>query len=252
MDLGLRGRTAIVCGASSGMGLAIAESLAAEGANVAMFARRRDLLEREADRIGALAVRGDLTNPQHLALLVERTIEAFGGVDVLVLNGGGPPPATRGRADGRRGRGAPSSCCCSRPSASSASACRTSARADDGRVVAITSSSVREPIPNLALSNAVRPGRRRLAEDARARARPRRRDGERDRARPDRHRPRARGLRPRRPERGRPRGDPAAADRRGAGDRRRRLLPRVRPGSLCDRYRASPSTAASLAVCFRR
>ena len=64
MDLGLRGRTAIVCGASSGMGLAIAESLAAEGANVAMFARRRDLLEREADRIGALAVRGDLTNPR--------------------------------------------------------------------------------------------------------------------------------------------------------------------------------------------
>ena len=42
VDLGLRGRTAIVCGASSGMGLAIAEALAAEGANVAMFARRRD------------------------------------------------------------------------------------------------------------------------------------------------------------------------------------------------------------------
>src|SRR4029453_12273950 len=58
MDLGLRGRTAIVCGASSGMGLAVAEALAAEGANVAMFARRRDLLEGEADRIGALAVRG--------------------------------------------------------------------------------------------------------------------------------------------------------------------------------------------------
>ncbi len=46
MDLGLRGRTAIVCGASSGMGLAVAEALAAEGANVAMFARRRDVLER--------------------------------------------------------------------------------------------------------------------------------------------------------------------------------------------------------------
>jgi 3-oxoacyl-[acyl-carrier protein] reductase len=44
MDLGLNGRTAIVCGASSGMGLAVAEALTAEGANVAMFARRRDLL----------------------------------------------------------------------------------------------------------------------------------------------------------------------------------------------------------------
>ena len=56
MDLGLKGRTAIVCGASSGLGLATAEALAAEGANVTMFARRRDLLEREADRIGALAL----------------------------------------------------------------------------------------------------------------------------------------------------------------------------------------------------
>src|SRR5512144_3407658 len=92
MDLGLDGRTAIVCGASSGMGLAVAEALAAEGANVAMFARRRDLLEREAERIGALAVQGDLTIPQHLDRLVQATVGAFGSVDVLVLNGGGPPP----------------------------------------------------------------------------------------------------------------------------------------------------------------
>ena len=62
MDLGLSGRTAIVCGATSGMGLAVAEELVREGANVAMFGRRRDLLEREADRLGALAVQGDLTS----------------------------------------------------------------------------------------------------------------------------------------------------------------------------------------------
>ncbi len=62
MDLGLSGRTAIVCGASSGMGLGIAESLRGEGANVAMFARRADLLEREAERIGGLAVPGDVTS----------------------------------------------------------------------------------------------------------------------------------------------------------------------------------------------
>ena len=79
---GSNGRTAIVCGASSGMGLAIAEALADEGANVAMFARRRDVLEREAERIGALAVRGDLTVPADLERLVERTVEAFGGIDV--------------------------------------------------------------------------------------------------------------------------------------------------------------------------
>src|ERR671923_786634 len=93
MDLGLRGRTAIVCGASSGMGLAIAEALAAEGANVAMFARRRDLLEREAERLGGLAVRGDVTVPNDLERLVERTLAAFGGIDILVLNSGGPPRA---------------------------------------------------------------------------------------------------------------------------------------------------------------
>src|SRR5216117_3281306 len=92
MDLGLKGRTALVCGASSGLGLATAESLAAEGANVTMFARRREVLEREADRIGALAVRGDITTPRDLAAVVQRTVEAFGGVDILVWNGGGPPP----------------------------------------------------------------------------------------------------------------------------------------------------------------
>src|SRR4029077_189090 len=100
MDLGLRGKTAIVCGASSGMGLAVAEALVAEGTNVAMFARRRDLLEREADRLGALAVRGDLTVPKDLRLLVDTTVDAFGGVDVLVNNGGGPPPrAAAGTTD---------------------------------------------------------------------------------------------------------------------------------------------------------
>ncbi|HET9243435.1 MAG TPA: SDR family NAD(P)-dependent oxidoreductase, partial [Gaiella sp.] len=91
MDLGLAGRTAIVCGASSGMGLAIAEELVAEGCNVAMFARRRDLLEREAERLGALPVQGDLIIPQHLERLVQATVGAFGGLDILVLNGGGPP-----------------------------------------------------------------------------------------------------------------------------------------------------------------
>jgi len=91
VDLGLSGRTAIVCGASAGMGLAAAEALAREGANVAMFARRRDVLAREAERLGALAVRGDVTNPADLKRLVDRTVAAFGGIDILVNNSGGPP-----------------------------------------------------------------------------------------------------------------------------------------------------------------
>jgi 3-oxoacyl-[acyl-carrier protein] reductase len=157
MELGLSSRTAIVCGASSGMGLACAESLATEGANVAMFARRRDLLEREAERIGALAVRGDLTNPEHLRQLVETTVTAFGSVDVLVLNSGGPPRTTAAGVTDEDVEEAVELLLLS--------ATRLTAlclphllKSGHGRIVAITSSSVREPIPGLALSNAVRPG----------------------------------------------------------------------------------------------
>jgi 3-oxoacyl-[acyl-carrier protein] reductase len=157
MDLGLDGRTAIVCGASSGMGLAIVEALAAEGANVAMLARRRDVLEREADRIGALAVRGDVTVPNDLERLVERTVEAFGGLDVLVLNSGGPPlgPATA----------------IDEVSAEAAfelvllSVIRLTRlalphlrRSKAGRIIAVTSGAVKEPTANLGLSNTLRPG----------------------------------------------------------------------------------------------
>ena len=157
MDLGLTGRTAIVLGASQGMGLAIAEGLAAEGANVAVFARRRDVLEREADRIGALAVRGDLTNPIHLQRLVDTTVEAFGGIDVLVLNGGGPPPgaATDVTPDDLEAAVE----LLLTPSVRLVGLCLPHLRASGrGRIVAIQSSSVKEPIANLALSNAIRPG----------------------------------------------------------------------------------------------
>ena len=157
MDLGLNGRTAIVCGASSGMGLAIAEGLTAEGANVAMFARRRDLLEREADRLGALAVRGDLTNPSHVDSLVEQTLAAFGGVDILVLNGGGPPP---GRADALTAEQIEVAVELLLTShVRLVGRCLPQLRASGhGRIVAIEGTAVMEPVPNLALSNAIRPG----------------------------------------------------------------------------------------------
>ena len=57
-----------------------------------VFGRRRDTLEREAERIGALAVRGDVTVPRDLERAVEQTLAAFGGLDILVWNSGGPPP----------------------------------------------------------------------------------------------------------------------------------------------------------------
>jgi 3-oxoacyl-[acyl-carrier protein] reductase len=157
VDLGLKGRTAIVCGASAGIGLAAAEALAAEGANVAMFARRRDTLEREAERLGALAVRGDVTNPRDLEKLVERTLQAFGGIDVLVNNSGGPPRGPALELNVQQLEAAVELLLVSvvRLTELCLPHLRASGR---GRIINITSSSVREPIANLALSNAVRPG----------------------------------------------------------------------------------------------
>jgi 3-oxoacyl-[acyl-carrier protein] reductase len=157
MDLGLDGRTAVVCGASSGIGLAIAEALAAEGAHVAMFARRRDLLEREAERVGALPVRGDLTNPRDLQRLVDKTIEAFGGLDILIVNGGGPPRGPALGLDAAAVEGAVELLLVS--AVRLAGLCLPHLeQSGHGRIVCIESSSVREPVDNLVLSNAVRPG----------------------------------------------------------------------------------------------
>ncbi len=157
MELGLRGRTAIVCGASSGLGLAAAEALAEEGANVSMLARRREQLERDADRIGALAVRGDVTNAADLERLVARTLEAFGGIDVLVWNSGGPPAATAtGVTDEALEQAFE---LLLQPVVRLVRLCLPHLeRSEAGRIVAITSLTVKEPTSNLALSNAFRPG----------------------------------------------------------------------------------------------
>ena len=157
MDLGLRGRTAIVCGASSGLGLASAEALAAEGANVAMLARRREHLKRDADRIGALAVRGDVTNAADLERLVARTLEAFGGIDIVVWNSGGPPPGRAVDITDEKLEAAFELLLL--PAARLVRlALPHLERSDAGRIVCITSAAVKEPTAHLALSNTIRPG----------------------------------------------------------------------------------------------
>jgi 3-oxoacyl-[acyl-carrier protein] reductase len=157
VDLGLKGRTAIVSGASSGIGLATAEALAAEGANVTMFARRRDLLGREADRIGALAVRGDVRSPRDLETVVERTIEAFGGIDILVWNGGGPPPETALETTPQALEETVELLLM--PAVRLVHLCLPHlTESPAGRILFFTSIAVREPADNLALTNAVRPG----------------------------------------------------------------------------------------------
>ena len=157
MDLHLQGRTAIVCGASSGIGHGIAEGLAEEGANVVMFARRQELLEREAERLGALAVTGDVTIADDVERLVATTVEAFSGIDILVNNSGGPPRTAGIALDPENVRTAVELLLVSVVRLTSLCLPHLE-HSGRGRIVNVASSSVREPIDSLALSNAVRPG----------------------------------------------------------------------------------------------
>lgn len=97
MDLGLSNRVALVTGASSGLGLAIARELSQEGASVAIVARREDLLKREAAEIAAhtkhrvLPVPGDVTKPGEADRIARMVEDVLGPVDILLANAGGPP-----------------------------------------------------------------------------------------------------------------------------------------------------------------
>jgi 3-oxoacyl-[acyl-carrier protein] reductase len=157
MDLHLEGRTAIVCGASAGIGLGIAESLAGEGANVVMFARRRELLEREAERLGGTAVAGDVTDADDIERLVRTAADAFGGIDIVINNSGGPPRTTAAELTVEQVEAAVRLLLVSIVRLTGLCIPYLE-RSSCGRIVNVTSSTVREPVDNLALSNAIRPG----------------------------------------------------------------------------------------------
>lgn len=94
MDLGLTGKIALITGGSDGLGRATAERLAAEGAKVAINARRAEHLEAVASEIAAstggevLAIPGDVTNSQTCSAMIKQTVDRFGGLDILVNNAG--------------------------------------------------------------------------------------------------------------------------------------------------------------------
>jgi 3-oxoacyl-[acyl-carrier protein] reductase len=162
MDLGLEGCVAIVGGSSSGMGRACAMALAREGCNVALFARREELLDDVAAEIeglglGALAVAGDATDAEALRAVVERTLEQFGRLDILVNNTGGPPAGGFDDFGDEDWRKAWELTLMStlRLTRYALPALRESGR---GRIVNITSSAVKEPNEGLLLSNTYRPG----------------------------------------------------------------------------------------------
>jgi 3-oxoacyl-[acyl-carrier protein] reductase len=157
VDLGLTGRTAIVCGASSGLGLASAEALAEEGARVVMLARRGDVLKSEAKRIGGIAVVGDVREPADLERAVRTAVDTSGGIDILVPNSGGPPPARADEIDAEQVQAAVDLLLL--PVVRLVTlALPHLLQSDQGRIVLISSLAVREPTSHLALTNSVRPG----------------------------------------------------------------------------------------------
>ncbi|WP_327053317.1 SDR family oxidoreductase [Halomicrococcus gelatinilyticus] len=161
MDLGLEGNAALVTASSSGLGLASAKALAREGADVAICARGEDALadaEAEVDEMGdgdVLAVPADITDPDEVAALVDETVETFGGLDHLVTSAGGPPSGRFVDTTEREWYQAYDLLVMSVVWATKAARPHL-VESDAGTLVTITSTSVREAIDGLVLSNAVR------------------------------------------------------------------------------------------------
>ena len=159
MDLGIAGKRAAVAAASSGLGLGSARALAAEGARVAICGRDVDRVRAAAAAIGHRCVPlvCDVADAAGGARFVAQAVDALGGVDILVTNAGGPPPGNFATTD-----------IDAYPAAidlnllSVVGMCKTAVpamrSAGWGRVVAITSLAVRQPMPNLILSNTARAG----------------------------------------------------------------------------------------------
>lgn len=156
MDLGLDGKVALVTGSTSGLGLASARALAAEGASVVLCGRRGDVATEEAEKLPrARGVEADLTDPAAPERLVNGAVEAFGGLDVLVGSTGGPPPGTA--------LGTPvddydaALDLLVKPMVRLAHLAVPRMRErGGGRIVFVGSGTLREPNPMLALSNSVR------------------------------------------------------------------------------------------------
>ncbi|WP_342023427.1 SDR family oxidoreductase [Arthrobacter citreus] len=158
MDLGLAGKNVLIPGSSSGIGLAIARALGGEGANVVLAARRRETVEAEAARLpSAVGLHVDLTSDGAPEDLVRRAEEAFGPVDVLVLNSGGPPPGGAADMSAEQAAAAVNQLLLQHIRLTSL-VLPGMRRRGWGRIIAVGSSGVQQPLPNLALSNMARAG----------------------------------------------------------------------------------------------
>ena len=161
MELGLKGKIALVAASSKGLGKAIAKGLAAEGAKVGICARHAGTLEATAEEIqrdtGAevLSVVADVSQPSDVERLVNRVVEHFGGLDILVNNAGGPPAGTFETLVPEAYQAA-----LELNLLSTVNLCRAAVpimkQRGWGRIINMTSISVKQPIPGLMLSNMAR------------------------------------------------------------------------------------------------
>ena len=158
MDLGLKGRAALVTGASKGLGHGIARALAAEGVRVAVSSRSRERIDSAAQSIGARGYVHDSADLDSTAELVAAVEADLGPLDILVTNTGGPPAGADPLGFTREQWVAAHRSLVLAPMTLVESALPGMRERGFGRIVAVSSSAVREPIPVLTLSNAHRPG----------------------------------------------------------------------------------------------
>jgi 3-oxoacyl-[acyl-carrier protein] reductase len=161
MDLGLRGRVALVAGSSRGLGRAVAEELASAGAHLVLCARHEGPLREAAEAIEqangvrVASVAADLGDPAQTDAVVDAALHAFGRVDVLVTNTGGPPPGpfeSHSREAWREAvrQNLESVLDLVRPVLPGMKERRW------GRIINVTSIAAKQPVENLILSNSVR------------------------------------------------------------------------------------------------
>jgi len=161
MDLGLKNKRALVTGASRGLGFATARALALEGCRVAINSRNIESLTTSAQSLAqesgtqVVALAGDVTDPSVPEKLVAQCVEAFGGLDLLVTNSGGPPAGKFESFDDQAWQSAIELNLLSHVRLIR-SALPHLRRSDSASVLTITSYSVKQPIQSLVLSNSVR------------------------------------------------------------------------------------------------
>lgn len=161
MDLGIAGKKALVMSSSRGIGLGISEALAAEGCDVLLTARDGDRLATAAEAINArdggraISVVADLADPASVDVLADAVQGALGAADIFVANTGGPPPGIMAEVD-PAALGKHFDIMVVRVVSLAQRLVPQMRAAGWGRIVAVGSSGVIQPIPNLAISNVVR------------------------------------------------------------------------------------------------